>query len=391
MRGLLVIYWIIIFSILTDNSLFSQEKIKISKVVIDAGHGGKDPGAPGKKTQEKVITLKIALKLGEMIKKEFRDVSVYYTRDLDEFIELHQRVGLANQKKADLFISIHCNSNPSKSMQGSETYVMGLHRSEANLAIAKTENASILMEPDYEKSYDGFDPNSAESYITFSLFQNAYLEQSTDFATIVQEELTRSGLTDRGVRQAGFLVLYKTTMPSVLIEAGFLSNSEEEKFLISQSGQETIASGIFRAFKRFRMKMEGTNGAVKEEVSETGIPERSTPPPETKRKTENPVKKHVPEQEIIFSVQIATSPKEISLNSPKFAGVKKVRMYRHQGSFKYVTGELKSLDEALKLQGEIQQKGFRDAFVVAFIGDKRITATEAKKILEERSVKAPGK
>ena len=387
MRGLLVISWIIILTSLFDYSLFSQEKVRISKVVIDAGHGGKDPGAPGKKTQEKIITLKIALKLGEKIKKEFNDVSVYYTRDNDEFIELHQRVGLANRKKADLFISIHCNSNPSSSMKGSETYVMGLHRTDANLAIAKTENAAILMEPDYEKSYDGFDPNSAESYITFSLFQNAFLEQSTDFATIVQEEMTKSGLTDRGVRQAGFLVLYKTTMPSVLIETGFLSNADEEKFLISQSGQETISSGIFKAFKRFKMKMEGANSSSKNEISETIAPEIKTPPPESKKKNEKSLKTEGSDQGIIFSVQIATSPKEISLNSANFSGLKKVRMYRHQGLFKYITGEEKSLDEALKLQDEIQKKGFRDAFVVAFIGDKRITVTEAKKILGEKPVK----
>ena len=242
---------ILFLFILTEFHAFSQEKNFLTKVVIDAGHGGKDPGALGKKTQEKNITLQIALKLGELIKQGCKNVNVYYTRDKDEFIELHQRAGLANRLKADLFISIHCNSNPSHSFRGAETYVMGLHKSEANLAIAKQENAAILMESDYATAYNGFDPNSDESYITFSLYQNAFMEQSMDFATIVQDEMkSRVGLHDRGVRQAGFLVLYKTTMPSVLVETGFLSNQEEEKFLLTSSGQDYIASAIFKAFKK---------------------------------------------------------------------------------------------------------------------------------------------
>jgi N-acetylmuramoyl-L-alanine amidase len=208
--------------------VLGQEKMMISKVVIDAGHGGKDPGANGLKAQEKAITLAIALKLGKKIQESCPGVKVIYTRDKDEFIGLFQRAGIANRQKADLFISIHCNSNPSHSFQGAETYIMGLHRSQANLEIAKLENAAILMEPNYTSNYDGFDPNSDESYITFTLFQNAYLDQSTEFAVMVQDELKdRVGLNDRGVRQAGFLVLYKTTMPSVLIESGFLSNRDE--------------------------------------------------------------------------------------------------------------------------------------------------------------------
>ncbi len=258
MRCITLIILVFSLSILMERKVYSQEKTSITKVVIDAGHGGKDPGTIGKKSQEKDIALQIALKLSEEIRSQCKDVTVICTRTTDEFIELHERAEIANRSKADLFISIHCNANPKHNFQGAETYVMGLHRTEANLEIAKKENAAILMEPDYSTNYNGFDPNSDESYITFTLFQNAFLEQSTWFASIVQDEMKdRVGMYDRGVRQAGFLVLYKTTMPSVLVETGFLSNPEEEKFLMSQKGQQYISSAICRAFREFKAKMEG--------------------------------------------------------------------------------------------------------------------------------------
>ncbi len=273
MRCITLIFLIFSLSILMENNGFSQEKTSITKVVIDAGHGGKDPGTIGKKSQEKNVALQIALKLGEEIRSQCKGVTVICTRTTDEFIELHERAEIANRSKADLFISIHCNANPKHTFQGAETYVMGLHRTEANLEIAKKENAAILMEPDYSTNYNGFDPNSDESYITFTLFQNAFLEQSTWFASIVQDEMKdRVGMYDRGVRQAGFLVLYKTTMPSVLIETGFLSNPEEEKFLISQKGQQYISSAICRAFRKFKAKMEG-NGKELASLNE----KKSTP------------------------------------------------------------------------------------------------------------------
>ncbi|MCX6247811.1 MAG: N-acetylmuramoyl-L-alanine amidase [Bacteroidetes bacterium] len=264
------------FTLLPEKNVFPQEKIAITKVVIDAGHGGKDPGTIGKKSQEKNVALQIALKLSDEIRSQCKGVTVICTRTTDEFIELHERAEIANRSKADLFISIHCNANPKHTFQGAETYVMGLHRTEANLEIAKKENAAILMEPDYSVKYNGFDPNSDESYITFTLFQNAFLEQSTRFAAIVQDEMKdRVGMNDRGVRQAGFLVLYKTTMPSVLIETGFLSNPDEEKFLTSQKGQQYIASAICRAFRKFKAKLEG-NGKELATLNEI----KPVPPPE---------------------------------------------------------------------------------------------------------------
>lgn len=276
MRWFTLIFLILSLSILVEKNVFSQEKAVITKVVIDAGHGGKDPGTIGKRSQEKNITLKIALKLSEEISSKCKDVTVILTRTTDEFIELYERAEIANRSKADLFISIHCNANPKNTFQGAETYIMGLHRTEANLEIAKKENAAILMEPDYSTNYNGFDPNSDESYITFTLFQNAFLEQSTRFASFVQDEMKdRVGMNDRGVRQAGFLVLYKTTMPSVLIETGFLSNPEEEKFLISEKGQQYIASAICRAFCKFKARSEG-NGKELASLNEKKSPPLNT-------------------------------------------------------------------------------------------------------------------
>jgi N-acetylmuramoyl-L-alanine amidase len=377
--------------------LYAQEKTSLSTVVIDAGHGGKDPGTMGKQSQEKNINLGIALKLGGQIRQNCPDVKVIFTRQRDEFIELHERADIANRNNADLFISIHCNSNPSHSFHGAETYVMGLHRTHANLEIAKKENASILMEPNYSVTYGGFDPNSDESYITFTMFQNAFLDQSTTFASTVQDQLKdRVGLNDRGVRQAGFLVLYKTTMPSVLVEAGFLSNAEEEKFLTSDNGQEFIASAIFRAFINFKKRIET---GVKEPFANKQEPDTriSKIPPVTITKPQKPQKKVAvvkheskpdpPRQKkaetpvVTFRVQFYINTKNISLHSAKFAGLPDVRMYRHQGMYKYTTGNGKSVEEVMTFLDMAKNKGFKDAFIVAFMGEERITVHEAKRIL----------
>ena len=419
-----IIRWIaLVFIVLSvthflGNPLFAQEKVSLKTVVIDAGHGGKDPGTIGQRVQEKKITLAIALKLGKLIRENDQNIHVLYTRDKDEFIELHERADIANRNKADLFVSIHCNANPSHALHGVETYVMGLHRSEANLDIAKKENASILMEPDYNRNYNGFDPNSDESYITFSLFQNAFMDQSTAFASTIQHEMKdRTGMNDRGVRQAGFLVLYKTTMPSVLVETGFLSNPEEEKFLISEEGQEYIAAAIFKAFQKFRKTMERTSSSsIKESGSvqpamvslpaqkDSGIPAKAGPiekkcikeaktspvdptkEPLTKKKDlpAKPDKKTpvlIPHEKVWFCVQVAISPKEIGTQAKKFEGLSEVRMYRHEGVYKYTTGNEQTVGDALKLLETVKKKGFSDAFVVAFNGEERITIEQARKLM----------
>lgn len=228
----------------------------IRTVVIDAGHGGHDSGCLGSSAKEKNIALSIALKMGDMIEEKFPDVKVIYTRKTDVFIPLHERAEIANHNKADLFICIHCNSG-GKAAYGVETYVMGLHKTEDNLNVAKRENSSILLEEDYKKQYEGFDPNSPEANIIFSLYQNQFMNQSLSFASRVQNQVDEyAGRNNRGVKQAGFLVLYRTAMPSVLVETGFLTNEQEEKFLQTDKGQTAIANCIFRAFKEYKLDMD---------------------------------------------------------------------------------------------------------------------------------------
>jgi N-acetylmuramoyl-L-alanine amidase len=233
---------------------------KIDVVVIDAGHGGHDPGTSGKSLKEKEVALKIALKLGSYIEKNIPGVKVIYTRKDDRYLSLDERAEIANKAKADLFICIHANSLPGAPAYGTETYVMGLHKDKSNFEVAKRENSVILMDENYEERYEGFDPKSPESYILFTLNQSAYQESSLRFAAKVEEQFkNRVGRNSRGVKQAGFMVLWKTTMPSVLIETGFLSNANEEKYLGTENGQDMIASGIYRAFKEYKTEMESLN------------------------------------------------------------------------------------------------------------------------------------
>jgi len=232
-------------------------KYKVKTVVIDAGHGGHDPGCFGASNKEKVVALAIALKLGKMIEDNHPDVKVVYTRKTDIFIPLIERAEIANKAHADLFISIHCNASKAKTAFGTETWVMGLHVSEANLAVAKRENSVILLEEDYKENYDGFDPNSAEAYITFSLYQNVNIDKSLYLASKIENAFkNKMERFTRGVKQAGFLVLYKTNMPSILIETGFLSNISDEKILGSDKGQDEISETIYSAFKEYKADIE---------------------------------------------------------------------------------------------------------------------------------------
>lgn len=231
----------------------------IKTIVIDAGHGGKDPGCnQGTDAEEKKVALKVALALGEKIEAEYPNIKVIYTRKKDEFIDLHERSAIANRNKANLFISIHCNANPNKKAFGTETYAMGMHKTDENLAVAKRENAVILKESsENRKYYKGFDPNSPLAYIMLKNHQNAYINTSLNFAQMVQRQFKETaGRTSRGVHQAGFLVLWETAMPSVLIEIGFLTNDKEEKYLKSEDGQSDIAKSIFKAFGQFKREIE---------------------------------------------------------------------------------------------------------------------------------------
>ena len=247
--------------IIVSVSAYAGGNFAIKTVVIDAGHGGKDPGATGPgKTNEKDVALAVALKLGDYIQKNFPDVNVIYTRKTDVFIELHERAELANKSKADLFIAIHCNSNNSPTVYGTSTYVLGLHRTEANLEVAKRENSVILLEDDRDKNYE-FDPNTPEGHIIMSMKQNAFLDQSIDIASKIEGQYESTAKRKSlGVKQAGFYVIYKTAMPSLLSEIGFISNPTEEKFLASDKGQDQIATSLFKAFKDYKFEMENSEG-----------------------------------------------------------------------------------------------------------------------------------
>lgn len=293
----------------------AQSKFTLKTVVIDAGHGGKDPGAIGQsKTNEKDIALVVALKLGDYIQKQYPNVSVIYTRKTDVFLELHERAAIANKNKADLFIAVHVNSSPNKETYGTSTYVLGLHRTEANLEVAKRENSVINLEDDKDKNYD-FDPNTPEGHIIMSMKQNAFLDQSIDFASKVENQFENyAKRKSLGVKQAGFYVLYKTAMPSILAEIGFISNAEEEKYLNSVKGQDLIATGLFNAFKDYKTELEGSEGAQyayelaveqqKQEVKTETKPEVKT---ETKVETKTETKPEV-KSEVKTEVKPETKP-----------------------------------------------------------------------------------
>ena len=252
LRYKLIFCFIFVILFHFTNNTFAQESktYKIKTVVIDPGHGGKDPGAIGKISYEKDLCLSIALLLGGYIEENIKDVKVIYTRKTDVFIPLHKRAEIANSNNADLFISIHVNSTVGHTAYGTSTYVMGLHKSDDNLEVAKTENSVIYDEKDYKNKYSGFDPDSPETYIILNLYQNANLEKSLDLAQKIQYQFkNRAGRRSKGVKQAGLLVLWQTTMPSVLIETGFISNLTEEQYLNTTYGQEIIASAIFSSTK----------------------------------------------------------------------------------------------------------------------------------------------
>ena len=267
MRNIAIIFILAIAAFLNisaSESRFIDESVpsgtKVSLVVIDPGHGGKDPGTNGKKFKEKEIALKIALLLGSQIEKNIPNVKVIYTRKDDRYLDLNERAEIANKSKADVFICIHANSAPRTDAHGTETYVMGLHKTDQNFQVSKRENSVMLLDEDYKQNYEGFDPNSPESYILFSLAQSAFQESSLKLAEKVEKNFsTRAGRKSNGVKQAGFWVLWKTTMPSILTEVGFLTNSSEEAYLGSAQGQEAIASSLYRAFKDYKTQIEAIN------------------------------------------------------------------------------------------------------------------------------------
>lgn len=331
------------------SSVAIAQSNKIQTVVIDAGHGGKDPGAVGSKGKEKNITLAVAKKTGEYIKKQCPDVKVVYTRTTDVFVELMERARIANRNNADLFISIHCNSvAKSPGTAGVETFVMGEHRNNANLNVAKRENASILYESDAESNYDGFDPNSTEAYIAFSFIQSEFKQHSLEFAELVQNEMVNNAKRkDRGVQQAGFLVLYKTAMPSVLVELGFITNSADEAYMLSADGQESLASAIGRAFCTYKTNYE------KESVN---LQHEAQPKAPTVDKNSG----------IVYKVQFATRNRKLDNPQDVYKNLQDIDYYEHNGMFKYTAGCFATKAEADSYLKTVVSKGYPDAFVVKF-------------------------
>ncbi len=260
-KNIAVIFILTIFFTLGAFSFLNPKQVKVVKIVIDPGHGGKDPGCIGQISNEKDVALDVSLELGKLLKEYLPDVKIYYTRSDDRFIGLYERAKLANVNDADLFVSIHCNADPQKRAYGTETWVMGINKSDKNLEeVVIRENSVILMEEDHVENYDGFDPKSPESYILFNLYQSAYINNSLNLAGKIEGQFkNRVQRHSRGVKQAGFLVLWKTSMPSVLVELGFLTHNQEEKYLNDELGQTYLASAIYRAVRDYKQEIESMN------------------------------------------------------------------------------------------------------------------------------------
>lgn len=423
---------------------FSQKREpgKVKTLVIDPGHGGDKPGALGKHCQEKELTLSIAKKFGKLVEDNYPDVKVIYTRTTDVDVALSERANIANRAKADLFISIHINSHPTSVPVGMETYVMGLSRSRANMEVAKKENADILLEDGYKNNseYQGFDPNSPESYVMFAMYQNAYIDKSLNFAQYTQEQYKNSiKTTNRGVKQAEFFVLYKTAMPAVLTEVGFISNPAEEAYMMSDEGQATIAICLLNAFANYKAHEEAVAKPKKMEIDLPGygknkpqkptpqgdpeadstlnaqikqddalaatimqsqgeeppkavidpLPEKNVPPSiEPYRQVQEEIQTVVQKDEIVvegvtYRVQFLTSEKELKDGAKDFKGITDYQMYKQDGLFRYTLGNESTIAKAKNIQNDLRKKGFKDAFVIAFYNGKRISLQEARELQEQ--------
>jgi len=339
---------------LTSDRVLCQNPVKIKRVVIDPGHGGHDPGtiSANRRFHEKNITLSVSLKLGALINQEYPDIEVIYTRKTDKFIPLDQRSEIANKSKGDLFISIHVNGVGAKSASGSETFVMGPDHSSSNLKVSMLENSVITLEgDDYQSKYEGFDPNNPESYIIFTLLQNAHLEQSLTFASLVQKHSAGGPVRiNRGIKQAGFLVLWKTTMPSVLVELGFITNTADLSVLSLEKNHEKFAWNIFNAFKEYRSMYEKESSELQPVVTATGNQGSKD-------------EKSLPDDNIIFKVQIMAVNRLLEPSSHFFKGEKGVTYYKAGRFYKYMAGEFGSPEEAEKELIRLRKK-FEGAFIV---------------------------
>lgn len=337
-------------------------------VVIDPGHGGNDPGAIGTRGKEKNINLNVARKLGRLIEDNCNDTKVVYTRKSDIFVPLHRRAEIANNAKANLFISIHTNAVAKKNsyVKGTETYTLGLHRTEENLEVAKKENSVILIEDDYKQRYAGFNPNSSESYIIFEFMQDKNMSQSVNFATLIQQNFKSYNRIDKGVHQAGFLVLRETSMPSVLVELGYISNPSEETYLLSDKGTTDLANAIYRAFINYK----GNSSKIKPTTVTSNTRQEITTPKEEETKEISKIK---------FKIQILASDRVLPQNSRQFKGLNPVSWYKENGLIKYTYAEDEDYNKILKIKRKIVDPKFKDAFIIAFKNDTKININKAIK------------
>lgn len=334
-------------------------------LVIDAGHGGKDPGAVNGKNQEKTINLAVALKMGELIEKKCSNVRVIYTRKTDVFVELYRRAEIANEADADMFISIHTNANNNKSARGAETYLLGVeeNRTSANLNVALAENSAIMLEADYEAHYEGYDPNSPESMIIFEFMQNEHQKESLKMAEFAQKRMaTYASRPNRGVHQAGYLVLWKNSMPSILVELGFISNQEECRYLTSSQGVTKMAESLEKAFEdylSYHRELESKSvqyGTSKDSQSDKVNYSNTTS-----------------SDEIVWKIQFMTSEKKLPTNDNRIAGLKNCSCYEEGGLFKYTCGDDTDKKKVTEYLKNVKSR-FPDAFLVQFKNGKRVTA-----------------
>jgi len=380
-----------------------QQGSLLKKVVIDPGHGGRDPGASGARSKEKDIVLDISLRLGKMISDKYPDVEVIYTRKTDVLIEHYKRTEIANKAPADLFISIHANAaaKGSKCPSGTETFVMGYNQSAANMEVAKRENSVILFEDDHSTRYAGFNPNNPESYIIFSLMQNAYLHQSLEFAEEIQNQFKKEKRVDRGVKQALILVLHQTAMPSVLVEVGFICHPEEEKFMASEAGKEKLAASIFQAFSSYKSKIEdrstfrpSDNTNKKPEIPNTKPATQNTNAAALNEvKSQNPNTNEVKSQtqpqkpvvavskKVEFCVQILYTSQPVDTNTSRFKKHRDVeRIQTSANVYKYILGRTNDYATAQETLKKVRAD-FNDAFLVCIVDGKIVPLAEGLKII----------
>jgi len=392
---LIILGLFIIFPIQAQDARFT--------VVLDAGHGGHDPGAMSANSKEKDINLQIVLDLGTIIEQKFKDVKVIYTRKTDKYLTLQERADVVNDHHADLFICIHTNASLSSAAYGAETFTLGLAKTRANLDVAMRENSVILLEEDYRTKYKGFDPNSVDSYIMFEFMQDKYIDKSVEFSSIIQKQfVSYCQRSDRGVRQAGFWVLHRSACPSVLVEVGFISNPAEERYLTSDQGQKEMATAVFNAFVDYKRTHDKKSGRQMSSVSKIDQPTKREEHNQKQSAHSEEVSEHKPEIDTVakknqnvtplilpvnlahrpvFKVQLFVTSKNVKAKSKEFKGVDNIDYYVEDGMNKYTVGNETDYARIEKVRKGIVSK-FPKAFIIAFQGDKKISAREALKLIK---------